>query len=148
MRPSHPVKVTGQSEQGEVEWDPCFVRHQQAPPIYKMCRTVPISIKPVIFTFSKQSFNKSLDFCNRSLPHVLHKFDWQLPSSLARAIRFEYRTHSSDEIDSEPHLSRTCKTSLRLSVFKLNVPLFQFTLRLNRQYYNYILNIYIFEAIL
>ena len=28
-----------------------------------------------IFTFSKQSLNESLDFCNRSQPHELHKFD-------------------------------------------------------------------------
>ena len=29
----------------------------------------------IIFTFSKQSLNESLDFCNRSYPHELHKFD-------------------------------------------------------------------------
>ena len=46
-----------------------------------------------IFTFSKQSFIESIDFCNRSYPHKLHKFDWQLPSSLACAIRFEHRSH-------------------------------------------------------
>ena len=42
-----------------------------------------------IFTFSKQAFNESLDFCNRSYSHEKHKFDWQLPSSLEHAIRFE-----------------------------------------------------------
>ena len=47
-------------------------------------------IYTLIFTFLKQSFNESLDFCNRSQPHELHKFDLQLPSSLARAIRFEH----------------------------------------------------------
>ena len=38
------------------------------------------SIHEFIFTFSKQSFNEFLDFCNRSWPHELHKFDLQLPS--------------------------------------------------------------------
>ena len=28
-----------------------------------------------IFTFSKQSLNESVDFCNRSWSHELHKFD-------------------------------------------------------------------------
>ena len=90
----------------------------------------------------KQSFNESLDFCNSSWPQELHKFDWQLPGSLARAIRSEHRTHTSDVIDSEPHLSRTCKTPLAV-VFKLAVPLFHFTLRLNR-IYDHILNIKLF----
>ena len=49
-----------------------------------------------IVTFSKQAFNESLEFCNHSSPHELHKFDRQLPSSLARAIRFEHRTHSPE----------------------------------------------------
>ena len=52
----------------------------------------------IIFTFLKQSFNDSLDFCNRSYPHELHRFDWQLPSSLARAIRPEHRTYLPEVI--------------------------------------------------
>ena len=35
-----------------------------------------------VLTFSKQSLNESLDFCNRSYPHELHKFDWQLQAHL------------------------------------------------------------------
>ena len=29
----------------------------------------------LILTFSKQAFNESLDFCNRSQPHETHKYD-------------------------------------------------------------------------
>ena len=46
-----------------------------------------------IFTFSQQAFDESLDFCYRSRSHEWLKIDWQLPSSLARAIRFEHRPH-------------------------------------------------------
>ena len=46
------------------------------------------------------------------------------------------RSDTGDVIDSEPQPSRTCKTRLLFAplavVFKLAVPLFQFTLRLNR----------------
>ena len=55
-----------------------------------------MSIQSYIFTFSKQAFNESLDFCNRSKPHELQQIDQQLPSSLARAIPFEHRTHSPE----------------------------------------------------
>ena len=78
-----------------------------------------------IFTFSKQSFDESLDFCNLSLPPVFHKFDSQLPSSLARAVRFEHQTFARSDtgvvIDSEPHLSRTCKTSLLFALLAVRV---------------------------
>ena len=69
-----------------------------------------------IFTYSKRSLNESLDFCNRSYPHELHKFDWQLSSSRACTIRFDIELISQKwpgvVIDIEPHPSRTCKTSL------------------------------------
>ena len=44
----------------------------------------------LILTFPKQAFNESR-FCNHSLPHERHKFNWQLPNSLAHAIHFEHR---------------------------------------------------------
>ena len=78
-----------------------------------------------IFTFSKQSFNKPLDFCNRSWPHEWHKFDWQLPSSIARALGFEHQIHSPEVtlvlIDSETHLSRTCMQN-KLLVCSIGCP--------------------------
>ena len=70
------------------------------------------------------------------------KFDWQLQSSLARVIRFEYRIHSPDVTlvlwltASHTGDSRAKQASCLLhclSVFtRLAVPLFRFTLRLNR----------------
>ena len=49
-----------------------------------------------IFTFSKQAFNVSLEFAtvHSLINHT--KFDRQLPSSLARAIRFKYLINSPD----------------------------------------------------
>ena len=51
-----------------------------------------------ILTFLEQSFNEYFDFCNRSKSYDLHTFDSQVPSSLARAIRFEHRTHFPEVI--------------------------------------------------
>ena len=39
----------------------------------------------LIFTFSNQAFNESLDLCNRLQPRERHTFDLQLPSSIASA---------------------------------------------------------------
>ena len=33
----------------------------------------PLVVYPFIFTFSKQAFNESLEFCNLSKPHELNK---------------------------------------------------------------------------
>ena len=52
------------------------------------------------------------------------KFDWQLPSSLACAIRFENRIHLPDTgvvIDSKPHLSFMCKTSFLFAPLAVHV---------------------------
>ena len=54
------------------------------------------------------------------------EIDWQLPSSFARAIRFEHWIYSARrdtgiEIDSEPHLSCTWKTSLLFTPFVVRV---------------------------
>ena len=54
------------------------------------------TVYETIFTFSKQSLNESIDFCNRSLPPEWHKFDLQLASSLDHAIGFEHRIHSPE----------------------------------------------------
>ena len=89
-----------------------------------------------IFTFSKQAFNESLDFCNRSLPHEWHKFDWQLPSSLVHAIvalNIEFirqKWHWCCHIWVAHAKQASCLLHW-LSIFKLAVLLFHFTLRLN-----------------
>ena len=66
------------------------------------------------------------DFCNCSKPHKLHIFDKQLPSSLARAIRFETsnsfaRNDTGVVIDNETHLSRTCKSTPLFSPLAVRV---------------------------
>ena len=102
-----------------------------------------------IFTFSIQTFNESLDFCNRSWTHELHKFDWQLPSSLAHAIGFKHQTHLPEVIlvlwlkASHTQVARAKQASCLLhwlSMFILTVPLFRFTLQQHR-YYDYILTL-------
>ena len=60
-----------------------------------------------IFTFSKQAFNESLDFCNMNNINLIDSFDNKLRTSNSSEV-----TLHGDVIDSEPHPSRTCKTSL------------------------------------
>ena len=66
-----------------VTQDICYIRDIRLVHIY-------------IFTFSKQALNESLDFCNSHSLMNDPKFDWQLPSSLAHAIRLEHQIHSPD----------------------------------------------------
>ena len=83
------------------------------------------------------------------------KPDWQLPSSDAREIRFEHRTHSPyvllvlwftvSHTRVAPAKQDYCLLHL-LSVFKLAVPLFHLKLQLNRKY-DYILNKNLFQLL-
>ena len=75
-----------------------------------------------IFTFSKQAFNESLDFCNRSLPHERYKI-WLtaakltcLCNSLQTSNSFA-RCDTGVVIDSKRHLSWMCKTSFLFAPF-------------------------------
>ena len=75
------------------------------------------------------------------------KFDWQLPSSIARAIRFEHWTHSPEVILVlwlTAHMSHTCKTShlfaplaVRVKVGCSAFPLYTPTKPLIRLYFKY-----------
>ena len=64
-----------------------------------------------ILTFLKQAFNVYLDFRNRSKSHERHTFDWQLPSSHARALRFVCQKWHCCSDRQRATLSRTCKIS-------------------------------------
>ena len=71
----------------------------------------------LIFTFSKQSFNESLEFCNRSWPCAFHKI-WLTAAKLTcrcntlQTSNLFARSQTGVVIDSKPDLSPTCKTSL------------------------------------
>ena len=95
-----------------------------------------------IFPFSKQAFNESLEFCNRSQSHerqniklTFSKLTWPC-NSLQTSNSFA-RSDTGVVIDSEPHLSCTCKTNFLFAplavVITLAVPLFyRFALQQNR----------------
>ena len=86
-----------------------------------------------IFTFLKQAFNESLDFLQPFIVSWMSK-NWLTVANLT-SNSFA-RSDTGVVIDCEPHLSRTCKSSLFYSplaaVSTLAVSLFRFTLQQNR----------------
>ena len=106
-------------------------------------------MKKIIATRPRYSVNYILKASFRFLQlfndiiNMIDSCKAHLPCKMLRTSNALARSDTSDVIDSEPHMIRTCKTSLCLlrwlSVLTLDVPLFRFTLQQNRQY-DYILN--------
>ena len=72
-------------------------------------------IHAVIFTFLKQSFNESLDFCNRSYPHEFQKIrltaaKLTCPCNTLRTLNSFARSDTGIVIDSKLHLSPTLQS--------------------------------------
>ena len=79
-------------------------------------------VHKTVFTFSKQAFNESLDFLQPFIATRMTK-----NSLTAAKLTCPCNTHRTEVtltsvvIDSEPHLSRTCKTSLLFAPLAVRV---------------------------
>ena len=115
-----------------------YMCHICLPNVSKSCVIYSMDIQTWIFTFWKQFFNEALDFFIASWITQIWLTAAKLtcPCNTFPTLNSFARSDTGVVIDSEPHLSRTCKTSLLFAPLAVRVQVgcsaFDFTFRLNR----------------